>query len=71
MVIWMLSALIIAFLVSCVSGKLYIPWLKKRGFVQPGKLYIPWLKKRGFVQPLKDEVNQIVYQAEHTSEEHN
>ena len=35
MVIWMLSALIIAFLVSCVSGKLYIPWLKKRGFVQP------------------------------------
>ena len=34
MVIWMLSALIIAFLVSCVSGKLYIPWLKKRGFVQ-------------------------------------
>ena len=55
MVIWMLSALIIAFLVSCVSGK----------------LYIPWLKKRGFVQPLKDEVNQIVYQAENSPEEHN
>ena len=51
----MLSALIIAFLVSCASGK----------------LYIPWLKKRGFVQPLKDEVNQIVYQADNTSDELN
>ena len=55
MVIWMLSALIIAFLVSYVSGK----------------LYIPWLKKRGFVQPLKDEVSQIVYQAENSPDEYN
>ena len=36
-----------------------------------GKGFYDRLKKRGFVQPLKDEVNQIVYQAEHTSEEHN
>jgi len=55
MVIWMLSALIIAFSVSYISGK----------------LYIPWLKKRGFVQPLKDEVNQIVYQADNSPDEHN
>ena len=51
MIIWMLSALVIAFLVSYVSGK----------------QYIPWLKKRGFVQPLKDEVKQQVYQADNTS----
>ena len=42
----MLSALVIAFLLSYVSGK----------------QYIPWLKKRGYVQPLKDEVKQQVYQ---------
>lgn len=55
MIIWMLSALIMAFVVSFVSGK----------------LYIPWLKKRGFVQPLKNEVSQIVYQADNTSDELN
>ncbi len=45
MIICMLGSLIIAFLVSCVFGK----------------RYIPWLKKRGYVQPLKDEVKQKVY----------
>lgn len=55
MIIWMLSALGLAFVVSIVFGK----------------QYIPWLKKHGFVQPLKDEVEQIVYQVDHTSDEHN
>ena len=55
MVIWMLSALIIAFLVSYISGK----------------LYIPWLKKHGFVQPIKDEVGQIIYNADDTSNDNN
>ena len=46
MIIWMLSACIVAFLVSFVFGK----------------QYIPWLKKHGCVQPLKDEVKNIVYE---------
>lgn len=26
-----------------------------------GKIFIPWLKRKGFVQPLKDEVQKQVY----------
>lgn len=47
MIIWMLSTLGLAFVVSLVFGK----------------QYIPLLKNHGFIQPLKDEVNQTVYQA--------
>ena len=54
MIIWMLSALIMAFVVSFVFGK----------------QYIPWLKKHGCIQPLKDEVKQIVYQGNSISNKH-
>lgn len=55
MIIWMLSALIMAFVVSFVFGQ----------------QYIPWLKKHGFVQPIKDEVGQIIYNADDTSNDNN